>query len=192
MPDLDKYHGQDIFLTEALTLEAKSEIDQALARKKPFFLHMSHYAVHSPFHSDPRFAKNYRDSDKGKPAQAYATLIEGMDKSLGDLMDHVEAKGVAENTLFIFLGDNGGDCPHGPLDGISSSAPLRGRKGRQVGRRPACPLHHLVGQTQPEQPLAKETPHPRQLHPPGDWNLLRPLPHPRQLRRCTYSEEPSH
>jgi len=127
--DLEKYHGQDIFLTEALTLEAKAEVDQALAANKPFFLHMSHYAVHSPFHSDPRFAANYRSSDRNKVVQAYATLIEGMDKSLGDLMDHLEAKGVSENTLILFLGDNGGDCPFGKADGIASSAPLRGQKG---------------------------------------------------------------
>jgi arylsulfatase A-like enzyme len=129
VPGLDKYHGTNTFLTEALTLEAKAKVDKALAAEKPFFLYMSHYAVHSPFNSDPRFAPNYRENDKAAPAQAYATLIEGMDKSLGDLLDHVEAKGVAENTLFIFLGDNGGDCPHGPLDGISACAPLRGRKG---------------------------------------------------------------
>ena len=129
VPGLDKYHGTDTFLTEALTLEAKTEVDKALVDDKPLFLYMSHYAVHSPFNSDPRFAANYRESDKPPAVQAYATLIEGMDKSLGDLMDHVEAKGVAENTLFIFLGDNGGDCPYGPLDGISACAPLRGRKG---------------------------------------------------------------
>jgi len=129
VPGLDKYHGTDTFLTEALTLEAIAEVDKALGADKPFFLYMSHYAVHSPFNSDPRFAPNYRDKGKPPAAQAYATLIEGMDKSLGDLMDHVEAKGVAENTLFIFLGDNGGDCPYGPLDDVSTCAPLRGRKG---------------------------------------------------------------
>ena len=129
VPGLDEYHGTDIFLTEALTLEAKAEVDKALGAEKPFFLYMSHYAVHSPFNLDPRFTANYRDKGKPPGAQAYATLIEGMDKSLGDLMDHVEAKGVAENTLFIFLGDNGGDCPYGPLDDISACAPLRGRKG---------------------------------------------------------------
>ena len=125
---LDKYHGQDIFLTEALTLEAKAEIDKALVAKKPFFLHMSHYAVHSPFNSDPRFARNYQASNKPDSYKAYATLIEGMDKSLGDLMNHLETKGVAENTLIIFLGDNGGDAT-GKLDQIDSCAPLRGRKG---------------------------------------------------------------
>lgn len=160
VPDLEKYHGQEIFLTEALTLEAKSEIDKALANKKPFFLHMSHYAVHSPFHSDPRFAKNYRNSDKGKAAQAYATLIEGMDKSLGDLMDHVEAKGVAENTLVIFLGDNGGDCPHGPLDGISSSAPLRGRKGAKWEGGLRVPFITAWAKRNPNTPWQKKLPIP--------------------------------
>jgi arylsulfatase A-like enzyme len=129
VPGLDKYHGQDIFLTEALTIEAKAEVDKALAADKPFFLHMSHYAVHSPFNSDPRFAKNYQAGKKPGSYKAYATLIEGMDKSLGDLMDHLEAKGVAENTLIVFLGDNGGDAPDGSLGGINSCAPLRGRKG---------------------------------------------------------------
>lgn len=70
VPGLDKYHGTDTFLSEALTLEAKSEVDKALSADKPFFLYMSHYAVHSPFNSDPRFAMHYKDSDKSDPAQA--------------------------------------------------------------------------------------------------------------------------
>ena len=87
VPGLEKYHKTDTFLSEAITIEAKAAIDQSLEKKKPFFLYMSHYAVHSPFNSDPRFADNYKDSKKPKNAQAYATLIEGIDKSLGDLMD---------------------------------------------------------------------------------------------------------
>jgi len=129
VPHLEKYHGTETFLTEALTLEAKAEIDKARITDKPFFLYMSHYAVHAPFNSDPRFADHYKGPGKNPAAQAYATLIEGMDKSLGDLMDHLEAKGVAENTLIFFLGDNGGDAPLAGTDDISSSAPLRGRKG---------------------------------------------------------------
>lgn len=129
VPDLDKYHGTDTFLTEALTLEAMSELDDALEEEKPFFLYMSHYAVHSPFNSDARFAAHYRSRVKSDLAQNYATLVEGIDKSLGDLMDYLDAKGIAENTLIIFLGDNGGDAPLAGTDDISSSAPLRGRKG---------------------------------------------------------------
>ena len=63
---------------------------------------------------------------------AYATMIEGMDKSLGDLIDHIETKGVAENTLIIFLGDNGGDAPDKDLDGIAP-VHLAGRKGAKEG-----------------------------------------------------------
>jgi arylsulfatase A-like enzyme len=129
VPGLEKYHKTNVFLSEAITLEAKDAIDQSLKKKKPFFLYMSHYAVHSPFNSDPRFADNYKDSKKPKSAQAYATLIEGIDKSLGDLMDHVAGKGVAENTLILFVGDNGSDAPLGPVHGYSSSVPLRGKKG---------------------------------------------------------------
>ena len=129
VPGLEKYHKTDTFLSEAITIEAKAAIDQSLKKEKPFFLYMSHYAVHSPFNSDSRFADNYKDSKKPKNAQAYATLIEGIDKSLGDLMDHVASKGVAENTLILFVGDNGSDAPLGPVHGYSSSVPLRGKKG---------------------------------------------------------------
>lgn len=129
VPDLEKYHGQDIFLTEALTLEGKSAVDNAIESDTPFFLHFAPYAVHSPFQPNPKYAHNYVDSGKPKAAQAYATLIESMDAALGALMDHLEAKGVAENTLILFLGDNGSDAPLGPTHEHNSSFPLRAKKG---------------------------------------------------------------
>ena len=46
-------------------------------------------------------------------------------------MDHLEAKGIAENTLIIFLGDNGSDAPLGDEKGHYSSSPLRGKKGSE-------------------------------------------------------------
>lgn len=129
VPDLEKYHGQDIFLTEALTLEAKMHVGEAVKAERPFFLHFAHYAVHAPFHSDSRFAEHFRDSGKPAPAQAFATLIEGMDKSLGDMLDHLDALGVADNTLVFFLGDNGSDAPLGHQHDVACAAPLRGKKG---------------------------------------------------------------
>ncbi|HRJ10900.1 MAG TPA: sulfatase [Prosthecobacter sp.] len=129
VPGLEKYHGSGTFLTEALTLEARDRVSRAVADKKPFFLHLAHYAVHGPFDSDPRFAKNYAASGKPAPAQAFATLVEGMDKSLGDLLDHLETLGVAENTLVFFLGDNGTDAPLGHQHEVACAAPLRGKKG---------------------------------------------------------------
>lgn len=131
VPGLTTYHGTDTFLTDALTMEAIKEIDKVVAEKRPFYLNMSHYAVHGPFMADKRFMPRYADSGKPKVAQAYATLIEGMDKSLGDIMDHLEKAGIAENTLIIFLGDNGGDAPLGGPKDCASSAPLRGMKGAE-------------------------------------------------------------
>ncbi len=129
VPHLEKYHGTETFLTEALTIEANARVTDAVKKGKPFYLYMSHYAVHAPFNSDPRFADNYKDSGKSKQAQAFATLIEGMDKSLGDILDHIDKLGVAENTLIFFLGDNGSDAPLGHQHEVACAAPLRGKKG---------------------------------------------------------------
>ena len=129
VPGLERYHGTETFLSDALTLEANRHVEEAVKAGKPFFLNFAHYAVHSPFDADPRFAAHYRDSGKPAAAQAFATLIEGMDKSLGDLLDHLERIGAAENTVIFFLGDNGSDAPLGHEHAVACAAPLRGKKG---------------------------------------------------------------
>ncbi len=129
VPHLQKYHGSDTFLTEALTIEAKARVSEAVTKQQPFYLYFAHYAVHAPFQSDPRFADHYADSGRSKPAQAFATLIEGMDKSLNDMLDHLQELGIADNTLVFFLGDNGSDAPLGHQHEVACAAPLRGKKG---------------------------------------------------------------
>jgi len=131
VPGLEKYHATDVFLTDALTLEAEAEMEKAVMEGKPFYLNMSHYAVHQPFESDKRYRDRYKNSGKGSQAEAFAALVEGMDKSLGDLMEKLEELGIAENTLILFLGDNGGDAPLGGAADYGSSAPLRGKKGSE-------------------------------------------------------------
>lgn len=138
VPGLEKYHGTQTHLTEACTIEMKAALSESVEMKKPFFAYMSHYAVHSPFEADERFVQNYGDASP--KLAAFASLIEGMDKSLGDLLDHLETLGVAENTLVIFLGDNGTDAPIGDPHAISCAAPLRGKKGTHYegGMRVPC------------------------------------------------------
>ena len=128
VPGLEKYHKTETFLTEALTVEAKARVDEALVMEMPFFLYLSHYAVHSPFQSDSRFAEHYTGSDKGRAGEAFATLVEGIDKSLGDLMEHLKERKVADRTLILFMGDNGTAAPIGGTDAIKAAAPLRGKK----------------------------------------------------------------
>lgn len=129
VPHLDQYHGSDTFLSEALTIEAKKVVKEAVEDEKPFYLYFAHYAVHAPFEADPRFTDHYKDSGKPANAQAFATLIEGMDKSLGDMLDQLEELGIADNTLVFFLGDNGSDAPLGHQHEVACAEPLRGKKG---------------------------------------------------------------
>ena len=132
VPGLEEFFEDDVFLTDALTLRAEEEMSRAIEEGVPFYLNMAHYAVHAPFMPDPRYMQNYdADTSYSVSAKKFATLIEGMDRSLGEIMDFLEEKGVAENTLIFFLGDNGSDAPIGEERGYGSSAPLRGKKGTE-------------------------------------------------------------
>ncbi len=158
VPGLEAYHGTDTFLTEALTLEANKLLAESVKGGRPFFLYLAHYAVHSPFEPDPRFAAHYADSGLSEKAQAFATLIEGMDKSLGDLLDQLEALGVAENTLVLFLGDNGSDAPLGDPHAVACAAPLRGKKGAHYEGGMRVPFIAAWAAPDPGNPWQKRLP----------------------------------
>lgn len=108
VPGLEKYWQTGTFVTEALTREAIAALDSAKAEDRPFFLYMAHYAIHVPIDPDPRYLDRYLAEGLSTKEAAYATLIEGMDKSLGDLMRWLEEHGEAERTVVIFMSDNGG------------------------------------------------------------------------------------
>ncbi|HAR38041.1 MAG TPA: sulfatase, partial [Porphyromonadaceae bacterium] len=108
VPGLDKYWGTQTFVTEALTQEALKALDKAKKLGQPFYLYMSHYAIHIPIDKDNRFYQKYMDAGLSEKEAAYAALIEGMDKSLGDLMNWLEQNNLDENTIVIFMSDNGG------------------------------------------------------------------------------------
>lgn len=131
VPDLQAYHGTGTFLTEALTQEALRSLEAPIRNKQPFFLHLSHYAVHTPIMADPRFLKRYLDMGLDSTEAAYATLVEGMDKSLADLLDFLKVKGVDQNTIIFFLSDNGGLSLPGQRGGQphTHNLPLRAGKG---------------------------------------------------------------
>ncbi|MBV7530806.1 sulfatase [Chitinophaga sp. sic0106] len=131
VPDLEEYYDSGDFLTEALTKEAIKAMANPIARKQPFYLNLAHYAVHTPITADPRFFQKYKDAGLNTAEAKYASLIEGMDKSLGDIMDYLERQHVAGNTIIIFMSDNGGLSLNPPRGGAahSQNLPLKAGKG---------------------------------------------------------------
>ena len=132
IPGLEEYWGTGTFATEALTREALKALDKADSLERPFFLYMSHYAVHIPIDRDPRFYDKYIAKGLTPKEAAYASLVEGMDKSLGDIMDWVERSGHSDDTIILFMSDNGGLATQ-PYwrDGepFTQNAPLNSGKG---------------------------------------------------------------
>lgn len=103
---LDEYASKNIFLTEALTRETIQTLQRN--KEKPFFLYMAHYAVHLPFDKDERYYKKYIDAGLSDTEARYAALVEGMDKSLGDIMNYLIENDLEKDTYILFMSDNGG------------------------------------------------------------------------------------
>jgi arylsulfatase A-like enzyme len=57
---------------------------------------------------DQRFEQKYLDEGLHPIEARYASMVEGMDKSLGDIMDYLEEHGLSDNTIILFMSDNGG------------------------------------------------------------------------------------
>jgi arylsulfatase A-like enzyme len=131
VPGLEEYYGSETFLSEALTIEALKALSTPVKTKQPFYLHMAHYAVHTPIQEDARFYQKYLTAGLDSVEAKYASLIEGMDKSLGDILDFLEVNDLEKNTIIIFMSDNGG-LAQSPARGgpaHSQNLPLRSGKG---------------------------------------------------------------
>ena len=141
VPGLDEngYYDRNVFLTDALTDQALRALDAHLDRHdgRPFYLYMAHYAIHSPWGSgqawDAKRAPGLTDPKDGLPwnevERNYAALIMGMDDSLGAIRKFLDERGIADNTIVIFMSDNGGNDGSANARMKGSNAPLRGGKG---------------------------------------------------------------
>ena len=136
VPGLESYHGQDITLAEALTREAVAALRRGVTEGGPVFLHLSHYLVHTPIMADPRCIDRYAGLEPVEAA--YASMVEAMDRSLGEVLDELDRLGIAGHTLVVFISDNGGLSAlgrGGPRD--THNRPLSAGKGsaREGGNR---------------------------------------------------------
>jgi len=124
------------YLTDRLTDEAIRLMRQA--GDEPYFLHLSHYAVHIPIQAPPKLVAKYerkvhdlrldkletfRDGEhfpclhkrdervRRRLVQSdptYAAMIENLDTNIGRILDALDRFGQAKDTIVIFTSDNGG------------------------------------------------------------------------------------
>jgi len=142
------------FLTERLAQEAVNFIKET--KGTPFFMHYSFYQVHTPLWAPEALVQKYRDKARrlGLPTAdselfepedqhfltdnprrvrvrqthaVYAAMVEAMDTAVGRVVDALREEGILENTIIVFLSDNGGlSTAEGSP---TSNVPLRAGKG---------------------------------------------------------------
>lgn len=111
------------YLVDRLAEEAERFIRDNAG--EPFFLMLSHYAVHAPLQGKPdkiaRYEKIAKDRRQGKPA--YAAMVESVDDSIGRIRRTLQELNLDQRTLVIFTSDNGGFAK------ATDNSPLRANKG---------------------------------------------------------------
>jgi arylsulfatase A-like enzyme len=135
------------YLTDRLTDESLKFLDAN--KDRPFLLYLSHYAVHTPIESKQELTDKYKAKAEKLPATdeprfvsvyaryktrcvqdhpAFAGMVQSVDESVGRVMNSLEELGVADNTVVIFMSDNGG-LSTVPREAPTCNLPLRVGKG---------------------------------------------------------------
>ncbi|MCC7516698.1 MAG: sulfatase-like hydrolase/transferase [Pseudomonadales bacterium] len=101
----DKNHWQQYsgYLPDILTQRAVDNITQAAHADKPWLLWYATPLPHAPLHFPPEITANEKASDDEK----YRTMLNHLDKNVAQLLQALEHSGQRDNTIIIFLSDNG-------------------------------------------------------------------------------------
>ncbi len=97
------------YLTDREQAEASAFI--RTNKERPFFIYLAHYTVHTPLQAPAeKIAKYLAIADEKAPQHnaVYAAMIESLDDNIGRLMKTLEETGVADRTVVMLTGDNGG------------------------------------------------------------------------------------
>ncbi|MHC4528281.1 MAG: sulfatase, partial [Planctomycetota bacterium] len=123
-PQIAKRLPDKEFLTDRQNLEAVEFIERH--SDHPFFLYISHYAVHTRLVGKPTLVQKYSQkpgAGKGPKAPRnnvhLAAQLESIDEGVGMIMEKLEQLHLADNTIIIFASDNGGESR------VTTNAPLR-------------------------------------------------------------------
>lgn len=82
-------------------------LDQAVGQKKPFFMWYAPMMPHTPHNPPERLWSKYRDKHPSPNVTRYWAMCEWFDETCGELLTMLEKRGVADETLVIFMVDNG-------------------------------------------------------------------------------------
>ncbi|WP_421811361.1 sulfatase [Flagellimonas sp.] len=122
------------YLTDDLTEQALDFIEKrAGIKEEPFFLYFSHFAVHSPYQGKEDEVEYFDDKASkgwnGHKDPVYASMIKSLDRSVGQIIKKLKQTGLEENTLIVFMSDNGGiDSKITPRGDGTDNAPFLGGK----------------------------------------------------------------
>jgi arylsulfatase A-like enzyme len=124
MPEVEARRKGE-YLTDRLNEEAVDFI--ARHRGEPFFLFLSHYAVHTRLVGKPDLVAKYQKkpgAGRTRHNPALAAMLESIDQGVGAVLAKLDDLGIADHTAVIFMSDNGGELR------VTSNAPLRGGKSQ--------------------------------------------------------------
>lgn len=110
------------YLTDALSREAVHYIQSY--KNDPFFIYLAYNAPHSPLQATDEYLERFSHITE-KKRKIYAAMVSAVDDGVGEILDQLDALNLAENTLVVFLSDNGGP----EHVNASDNGPLRGKKG---------------------------------------------------------------
>ncbi|WP_163397320.1 arylsulfatase B [Flavobacterium fluviatile] len=119
----DKEVKETEYITDAFSREAVRVIKESSAKKKPFFMYLAYNAPHVPLEAkeeDLKIFENIKDKDR----RTYAAMVYAVDRGVGEIVKTLKATNQFDNTLIVFLSDNGGNFDHG-----ANNYPLKGTKG---------------------------------------------------------------
>ncbi len=118
------------YCTDVLFDKAMEFIDAD--RERPFFCYLATNAAHSPWLVEEKYIEPYRDNEKVPYPGFYGTIAK-IDENIGRLMNYLKKTGLEDNTIVIFMTDNGSD-------GEAFNAGMRGYKGSEYegGHRVPC------------------------------------------------------
>ena len=93
----------------SLSEKAKNFIENQNELKKPFYLQISHYAIHTNIVSKEKTFKKYQNKQKSLPTDnpGLAAMNEDLDEGLGMILDKIEELNISDNTYIIYTSDNG-------------------------------------------------------------------------------------